>query len=110
MNLKIHGRPRSSILRRCAVSFLSLSAMGLIPAWCLAEDPKLDTPAQQEAPTAFAAEKPKPVLHWGEGDGKSYAIPALDIFGFDFTLNQFNRHFIDSKTYGTNFSSFKNNL
>jgi hypothetical protein len=43
----------------------------------LAEDPALETRAQKKAPTAFAAEKPQPVLHWGEGDGKSYFVPAV---------------------------------
>jgi len=54
----------------------------LTPGAALAEDPKLDTKSQQIAPTAFADEKPKPVLSWGEGDGKSYFVPALDIAGF----------------------------
>lgn len=76
----------------------------------LLEDPKLDTKAQKIAPTAFAADKPKPVLHWGEGDGKSYFVPVLDITGFLITLNQFDRHFLDSDDYHSNFSSFKDNL
>jgi hypothetical protein len=76
----------------------------------LAEDPQLDTKSQKIAPTAFAAEQPRPVLNWGEGAGKSYLIPALDITGFFLLLNQFDRHFLDSETYGSNFSSFKQNL
>lgn len=75
-----------------------------------ADDPKLDTKEQQIAPTAFAAKEPEPVLNWGVGYGKSYVIPALDIVGFDFLLNQFDRHFIDSEVFGSNFSSFKNNV
>ena len=51
----------------------------LTPETSSAEDPKLDTKEQKVAPTAFADEKPKPVLHWGKGDGKSYLVPALDI-------------------------------
>ncbi|MDO9079343.1 MAG: DUF3943 domain-containing protein, partial [Desulfuromonadales bacterium] len=39
----------------------------LAPKVVFAEDPKLDSKAQQIAPTAFAADKPTPVLHWGEG-------------------------------------------
>src|SRR5882672_6946389 len=70
-----------------------------------ADDPKLDSKAQQKAPTAFAGEEPKPVLNWGAGDGKSYLVPAFDIVGFDFLLNQYDRHFIDSETFGSNFSS-----
>jgi hypothetical protein len=75
-----------------------------------ADDPKLDSKAQQIAPTAFAGDKPKPVLNWGVGEGKSYLVPAFDIVGFDFLLNQYDRHFIDSETFGSNFSSFKKNL
>ena len=82
----------------------------MIPSAAFAEDPKLDTKAQQIAPTAFADEKPKPVLTWGEGDGKNYLLPALDITGFILILNQFDRHFMDSEEYHSNFSSFKENL
>lgn len=81
----------------------------LMPSTGFAEDPALDTKAQQAAPTAFAAEKPLPVLSWGTGKGKSYLVPALDIIGFDFLLNQFNRHLIDSEVYGSNWSSFTEN-
>lgn len=33
----------------------------------------------------------KPVLSWGEGNGKSYTIPALEILGFEALLNGFGR-------------------
>lgn len=97
-----HSKRRTFI----AIAIALLSS----PSGFAAEDPKLDTKAQQIAPTAFAADKPQPVLHWGEADGKSYVIPAMDIIGFDFLLNQYDRHFIDSNTFGSNFSSFKKNL
>ena len=51
------------------VLFAARSALG--------EDPKLDTPAQAEAPTAFAAEKPAPVLDWGVGEGKKLPRTCL---------------------------------
>lgn len=82
----------------------------LIPVSGFAEDPKLDSKAQKTAPTAFADENPKPVLHWGEGDGKSHFVPALDITGFLLILNQYDRHFIDDDVYHSDFSSFKENL
>ncbi len=82
----------------------------MIPGAAIAADPKLDTTEQKAAPTAFADEKPKPVLHWGEGDGKSYLVPAVDIAGFVFLLNQYDRHSGDDKDYHSNFSSFKENL
>jgi hypothetical protein len=37
----------------------------LTPRAGFTEDPKLDSKSQQVAPTAFADEKPKPVLNWG---------------------------------------------
>ena len=49
-------------------------------------------------------------LDWETGEGRSYAIPALEIGGFIFGLNQFNRHFIDSKEYGSDFKSIGDNL
>ena len=52
-----------------------------IARMALADDPKLDTPQQKEAPTAFAAAKPSPVQDWGTGDGKSYGVPAYEIPG-----------------------------
>ncbi len=82
----------------------------LTPGSVFAEDPKLKTKSQKSAPTAFADEKPKPVLHWGEGDGKSYLVPAVDITGFLFLLNQFDRQFMASDDYHSDFSSFEDNL
>ncbi len=36
---------------------------------------------------------PHNVLNWETGEGRSYVIPALDIVGYIFILNQYNRHF-----------------
>lgn len=74
------------------------------------EDPKLDSKTQQVAPTAFADEKPTPVLNWGAGNGKSYLVPAAGILLFDFSLNQFNRRVFSSSDYDSDFSSLKKNL
>ena len=87
-----------------------LTLVLLTPGASFADDPKLDTKAQKSAPTAFADEKPKPVLHWGVGLGKSYLVPTMDIIGEEFLLNQYDRHVIDSDVYGSTFSSFKENL
>jgi hypothetical protein len=87
-----------------------LALLNVVPAIVLAADPALETAAQKAAPTAFASDTPRPVLAWGAGNGKSYLVPALDILGFDFLLNQFNRNFIDPKTYGSNLTSFRKNL
>src|SRR5262249_29882482 len=50
-----------------------------------------------------------PVHSWETGEGKSYLSPALDILGFQLLLNQFDRHFIDESTYGSNWESIKHN-
>ena len=52
----------------------------------------------------------KDVLSWETGEGKSYLIPALDIIGFELLLNQFDRHVIDSETYGSDLDSIESNL
>jgi hypothetical protein len=91
--------------------FIVLALLLVIPGAAFAqEDPKLDTKAQQKAPTAFADDKPKPVPGWGIGDGRSYLVPVLDIVLFDFLLNMYNRHLTDSPDYEADFTSFKNNL
>lgn len=41
---------------------------------------------------------------------KSYLIPAVEIIGFDFLLNQFNRHFSDTSDYDSNLSTIRHNL
>lgn len=95
----------------CRPLTMAMLAMVLVtPAAVLAEDPKLESAAQQKAPTAFAAAEPERVLHWGVGDGKSYGIPALEVVGFEFLLNQYDRHAIDSTIYGSSLSSFRKNL
>ena len=67
----------------------------LVAPCALADDPKLETPAQKEAPTAFAADKPVPVLDWGVGDGKSYWVPAYEIPAFELILNRYDRYAVD---------------
>lgn len=41
---------------------------------------------------------------------KSYIIPAVEIIGFDFLLNQFNRRFSGISDYDSNFSTIRDNL
>jgi hypothetical protein len=57
-----------------------------------------------------ASSSPDVIHSWETGEGKSYLIPALDILGFEVLLNQFNRHFIDEDTYGSDLSSIDDNL
>jgi len=47
---------------------------------------------------------------WGEGSGKSYVVPALEIIGFEFLLNQYDRLSDDDGTYDTDLDSIQDNL
>lgn len=47
---------------------------------------------------------------WMAEDNRSYWIPALDILGFDFLLNQFNRRFSGVSDYDSNWSTIRHNL
>ncbi len=77
----------------------------------LPEDaPKLTTPKQQEAPTAFAAGEPEPIYGWGVGRGKSWWIPAAEIVGFDYFLNRYNHYVVDESVYGSPTSNFSENI
>ncbi len=49
-------------------------------------------------------------LSWDTAVRKSYLIPAFEIMGFDFLLNQFNRRVYNEPDYRSNFTSIKNNL
>jgi hypothetical protein len=50
------------------------------------------------------------VLSWDTGADKSYVIPALDIFGFEFLLNEYDRNFIDAEAYDSSLSTIRHNL
>jgi hypothetical protein len=63
-----------------------------------------------DAPSTPAPEAQKPILSWEARAHRSYVLPALEITGFLVLLNEFNRHFIDSEVYGTNYSTFRENL
>src|SRR5579862_5130025 len=74
------------------------------------EKPDSDSEPQKQAPTAFATNKPKPVLNWGVGDGKSFAVPALEVVSYEFLLNRFDHYAIDHQTYENPISNFRDNV
>jgi Domain of unknown function (DUF3943) len=76
----------------------------------LAEETEAERPAQRAGSTAFVSDEQKPVSHWGVGDGKSHWVPAYESIGFEFLLNQYDRHVLSEAVYGTNFSTFRHNL
>jgi len=77
------------------------------PLW--ADEP---TPTEQKvAPSAFNTAEPQPKRPWGEGDGKSYWVPAVGILGFDFLLNQFDRRYVEpQEDFRSTWDSFEHNL
>ncbi|TMQ23897.1 MAG: DUF3943 domain-containing protein [Candidatus Rokuibacteriota bacterium] len=63
-------------------------------------------------PAAAAEERARPtrILDWDTGEGRSYWIPAVEVAGFVFALNQFDRHVFDKETYDTDGHTFWKNL
>jgi hypothetical protein len=50
-------------------------------------------------------------LHWETGAGRSYLIPAAEVLGYLFLLNQFDRHYTEpTSTYETNGDTIWHNL
>lgn len=104
------------LLNLCAGALLPLALV--MPAGVLADplpgvpadDPKLDTKAQQKAPTAFADAKPIPVLNWGVDDGRSLWVPAGDILMFDIVLNLLNRQISGTDDYNVTFGTISKHL
>ena len=84
-----------SVRRRLQASLLGAIAFTIaVAAPAGAEDP----PAARERA-------------WGAGRNYlSYLIPALEVGGFVFAMNQFNRHFVDSEEYDTDGHTFWKNL
>jgi hypothetical protein len=69
-----------------------------------------DSRLQSDASPTSTPDNPRRVLSWGTGSGKSYVIPAFEVVGFVFLLNQYDRHFIDPEVYGTDYSTFRENF
>lgn len=100
---------RSLAAATCLITLSNLAGQPCA-AEVLADDPALNAPAQQRAPTAFAEGSPKPVLNWGQGAGKSYWVTAFDIVAFDVLLNRVDRYFIDKDEYNVTLDSFRRNV
>lgn len=57
------------------------------------------------------SEVPKTVLSWETGAGRSYVIPAVEVVGYLFALNQYDRHFVEPhEVYRTGTHSAWKNL
>jgi hypothetical protein len=96
--------PRISLLL-----FLSLSGSFAV----FAQDPATGPPEEPPA----APQEPQPVATSEQENGdddrtrKNYFIPALEIAGFNFALNRFDRRFLsDTETFNVSWTSVKRNL
>jgi hypothetical protein len=68
-------------------------------------------PPQSASIGPSAPEGQKQFLNWETGAGKSYVIPAVELIGYLFLLNQFDRHFVEPRdVYRTGTESFRKNL
>ncbi|HXE48602.1 MAG TPA: DUF3943 domain-containing protein [Ramlibacter sp.] len=59
---------------------------------------------------AANAQQAEPVAAVPAESDKSYIVPALEIVGFDFLLNRFNRRFTGSSDYDVSIASIRRNL
>jgi len=103
----IRPRLRSTLWMSALLLCIATGANGADPDYRA----QLQLPALSEAdrdPTPEQTRKPK--LDWETRAGRSYLIPALEIVGFDVLLNQFDRHYVDEQTYGSNLSTIHDNL
>lgn len=115
------GTPEARSVRHSVCSRMALLSaavtLGLTAACTVfAAEPTATTdlplsPAVSEKKSdARIIDTPKPDLSLEIEAHKSYAIPALEIFGFDFLLNRFNRYYFDGNDYNTTLSTIKRNL
>jgi Domain of unknown function (DUF3943) len=89
--------PRAGALRHALVTGALLGTL-LSPGLGSAED------------TPPAPRSPANVLDWETGAGKSYLIPALEVPGFVFGLNQLDRNIYGGTDYDTDADSIWKNL
>jgi hypothetical protein len=102
---------------RCRMALMgaafTVGAAAACPAFAQKADapdiPKLWAAGEKES-DARIVDKPKPDLSSEIEARKSYFIPALEIIGFDFLLNQFDRRYYEGNDYDSNLSTIRRNL
>jgi hypothetical protein len=52
----------------------------------------------------------KPLSTWGDSKRKSYLVPALEIAGFNYLLNLYDRNFQEEDVYRTHWDTIRKNL
>ena len=71
----------------------------------------LGSAPQKSSQMSPVSKPPSKVLSWETGEGKSYIIPALEIGGYIFLLNQYDRHFVEPRSdYRSGTKSFWEHL
>jgi hypothetical protein len=103
----VHGARRLS-RHRTTLNVACVLALAAANAAFAAEPVSTDAP---QLPSTAASTAAKPTLDFSADIAarKSYAIPAVEIVGFDFLLNLHNRRFV-SDEYKSNLSSIRRNL
>jgi len=90
---------------------LLLACMALAARAAEEPDPRLPPPTAIGAgDAAVPPRKPEPDFTGAIAANKSYAIPAAQIVGFDFLLNQFDRHHFGCCDFDSNTRSIRRNL
>lgn len=111
-----HNMKRNALVYTVAVGLLASSLMPVMICHATSDKPATKVETKQEGDKAMRgamkaqAEDAIGHLSWEPGAGKSYSIPAVEIIGFDFLLNQFDRNFIDAHEYGSNLTTFRHDL
>lgn len=97
----------------CAALFGAGLSLGMTAAEAADEATPRDLPKSWAAlandPPLQGRENPDPDAAGAIAARKSYAIPALEVLGFAFLLNQVNRH-TDGSDYNSNWSTIRRNL
>lgn len=107
----------------CRITLVSITLAVGLTAWnaaSAASETSADAPLSSRIPLLRealandektpASDHPKPDLSAKIEARKSYAIPAFEILGEEFILNQINRRFSSSDDYQSNLSTIRRNL
>jgi len=83
----------------------------LTPGVSFAEEPASSPAPASEAASAPPSEVPKSVLSWETRAGRSYVIPAIEVVGYLFLLNWYDRNYLaDKAIYRTDGNTFWKHL
>jgi hypothetical protein len=103
---------------RCPIPCAPTAAAGMVLASCAIDTPHTGAGEPFAAVPLRAVPQDPPLRDpapqgpaWGEGDGVSYVVPAVEIVTFQVLLNLFDREFAsDAELYESDWDSFEANL